>query len=133
MSLDDVKVHRNSDKPAQLQAYAYAYAQGSDIHLGPGQEKYLPHELGHVIQQKENRVKFTVQIKGKVNVNDDNGLENRTTTEALRHEKYLFLTKSEPYHNNNPLHLLVSTVETLISKENTNWAQYIRKVSEEKK
>ena len=36
MSLDDAKVHRNSDKPAQLQAHAYA--QGIDIHLGTGQE-----------------------------------------------------------------------------------------------
>ena len=73
MSLDDVKVHHNSDKPAQLQAHAYA--QGTDIHLGPGQEKHLPHELGHVVQQKQGRVKPTLQMKGKVNVNDDAGLE----------------------------------------------------------
>jgi hypothetical protein len=73
MSLDDVKVHRNSDKPAQLQAHAYA--QGNDIHLGPSQEKHLPHELAHVVQQKEGRVKPTMQMKGKVNVNDDAGLE----------------------------------------------------------
>ncbi|HAA20749.1 MAG TPA: hypothetical protein DCP28_19025, partial [Cytophagales bacterium] len=39
--MDDVKVHYNSDKPAQLQAHAYA--QGTDIHLAPGQEKHLPH------------------------------------------------------------------------------------------
>jgi len=73
LSLNDVKVHRNSDKPAQLQAHAYA--QGTDIHLGPGQEKHLPHELGHVVQQKQGRVKPTVQLKGKVNINDDPGLE----------------------------------------------------------
>lgn len=73
LSLGDVKVHRNSDKPAQLQAHAYA--QGTDIHLGPGQEKHLPHELGHVVQQKEGRVKPTVQLKDKVNINDDSGLE----------------------------------------------------------
>ena len=73
MSMDDVKVHRNSDKPAQLQAHAFA--QGTDIHLGPGQEKHLPHELGHVVQQKQGRVKPTIQMKGKVNVNDDAGLE----------------------------------------------------------
>uniref|UniRef100_UPI004047C40A eCIS core domain-containing protein n=1 Tax=Algoriphagus sp. TaxID=1872435 RepID=UPI004047C40A len=73
LSLSDVKVHRNSDKPAQLQAHAYA--QGTDIHLGPGQEKHLPHELGHVVQQKQGRVKPTVQLKGKVNINDDAGLE----------------------------------------------------------
>ena len=73
MSLDDVKVHHNSDKPAQLQAHAYA--QGTDIHLGPGQEKHLPHEAWHVVQQKQGRVKPTMQMKGKVNINDDIGLE----------------------------------------------------------
>jgi hypothetical protein len=72
-SMDDVKVHRNSDKPAQLNAHAYA--QGTDIHLGPGQEKHLPHELGHVVQQKEGRVKATKQLKGKTPINDDVGLE----------------------------------------------------------
>ncbi|GAA3591912.1 DUF4157 domain-containing protein [Flavivirga amylovorans] len=72
-SMDDVKVHRNSDKPAQLQAHAYA--QGTNIHLGPGQEKHLPHEAWHVVQQKQGRVKPTMQMKGKVNINDDAGLE----------------------------------------------------------
>jgi len=73
MSMDDVKVHHNSDKPAQLQAHAYA--QGTEIHLASGQEKHLPHEAWHVVQQKQGRVKPTMQMKGKVNVNDDAGLE----------------------------------------------------------
>jgi hypothetical protein len=72
-AMDDVKVHRNSDKPAQLNAHAYA--QGTDIHLASGQEKHLPHEAWHVVQQKQGRVKPTLQMKGKVNVNDDEGLE----------------------------------------------------------
>lgn len=50
-AMDDVKVHYNSDKPAQFQAFAYA--QGTDIHIGPGQEKHLPHEAWHVVQQKQ--------------------------------------------------------------------------------
>ena len=73
MSMDHVKVHYNSDKPAQLQAHAYA--QGSDIHVAPGQEQHLPHEAWHVVQQAQGRVKPTVQMKGGVNVNDDVGLE----------------------------------------------------------
>jgi len=73
MSLDDVKVHRNSDKPAQLNAHAYA--QGTDIHLGAGQEKHLPHEAWHVVQQKQGRVRPTLQMKEGVLVNDDSGLE----------------------------------------------------------
>src|SRR6202012_4034118 len=72
-SMDDVKVHYNSDKPSQLQAHAYA--QGTDIHVAPGQEKYLPHEAWHVVQQKQGRVKPTMQMKQGVQVNDDKGLE----------------------------------------------------------
>lgn len=73
-AMDDVKVHYNSAKPAQLQAHAYA--QGTDIHLGSGQEKHLPHEAWHVVQQKQGRVQPTMQMKGNINVNDDAGLEN---------------------------------------------------------
>ena len=72
-SMDDVNVHRNSDKPQQVQAHAYA--QGTDIHLGPGQEKHLPHEAWHVVQQKQGRVKPTMQMMKKVNINDDLVLE----------------------------------------------------------
>jgi len=73
MSMDHVRVHYNSDRPGQLQAHAYA--QGSDIHVAPGQEKHLPHEAWHVVQQAQGRVKPTVQMKGNVPVNDDAGLE----------------------------------------------------------
>ncbi len=72
-SMDEVRVHYNSSSPAQLQAHAYA--QGTNIHLGPGQEKHLPHEAWHVVQQKQGRVKPTLQTKGGMNVNDDTGLE----------------------------------------------------------
>jgi len=80
-SLDDVKVHYNSSKPAQLKAHAYA--QGSDIHLGPGQEKHLPHEAWHVVQQKQGRVQATTQMKG-IDVNDDSGLEKEADVMGAR-------------------------------------------------
>ena len=73
-SMDDVKVHYNSPKPASLQAYAYA--QGTNIHIGPGQEKHLPHEAWHMAQQKQGRVQPTMQMKEGVPVNDDKGLEH---------------------------------------------------------
>ena len=78
ISIDDVKVHYNSSQPAQLNAHAYA--QGTDIHVAPGQEKHLPHEAWHVVQQKQGRVKPTTQLKGKVNINDDKGLELEADT-----------------------------------------------------
>ena len=71
-NMDDVRVHYNSSKPAQLQAHAYA--QGTEIHIAPGQEKHLPHEAWHVVQQKQGRVKPTLQMKG-IAINDDSYLE----------------------------------------------------------
>lgn len=73
MSMDSVKVHYNSSKPAQLNALAYA--QGSDIHVARGQEQHLPHEAWHVVQQAQGRVQPTMQMKDGVPVNDDKGLE----------------------------------------------------------
>lgn len=74
MSMDHVKVHYSSDKPSQLNAHAYA--QGSDIHVAPGQEKHLPHEAWHIVQQAQGRVRPTMQMKGSVPVNDDKSLEH---------------------------------------------------------
>ncbi len=68
-SLDDVRVHHNSDKPSQLQAHAYA--QGTDIHVAPGQDKHLPHEAWHVVQQKQGRVQPTKQLKEDPALNED--------------------------------------------------------------
>jgi hypothetical protein len=77
IGMDDVRVHYNSAKPAQLQAHAYA--QGSDIHVAPGQERHLAHEAWHVVQQKQGRVKPTLQLKG-VAINDDSVLEREADT-----------------------------------------------------
>lgn len=81
-SMDDVKVHYNSSQPAQLNAHAYA--QGTDIHIASGQEQHLPHEAWHVVQQKQGRVKPTLQMKGTVNVNDDAGLEKEADVMGAR-------------------------------------------------
>lgn len=70
--LSGVRVHRNSSKPEAIQAYAFA--QGQDIHLAPGQEKHLPHEGWHVVQQMQGRVQPTIQKKD-TRINDDAALE----------------------------------------------------------
>ncbi|HVI46339.1 MAG TPA: DUF4157 domain-containing protein [Chitinophaga sp.] len=84
LAMDDVNVHYNSGQPARLQAAAYA--QGPDIHLGPGQEKHLPHEAWHVVQQKQGRVQPTAQHNG-IGINNSPGLENEADIkgeEAMR-------------------------------------------------
>lgn len=82
LSMDDVRVHRNSSKPATLQANAYA--QGRDIHLGPGQERHLPHEAWHVVQQAQGRVRATRQMSGGMPINDDAGLEHEADVMGAR-------------------------------------------------
>lgn len=86
--MDDVKVHYNSPKPAQIDALAYA--QGTDIHIGPGQEKHLPHEAWHVVQQKQGRVVSTTQIGG-VHINDSAQLEKEADFFGMKARNKLHL------------------------------------------
>lgn len=94
MSMNDVKVHYNSSKPAQL--HAHAYAQGTDIHVAPGQEKHVPHEAWHVVQQKQGRVKATTQMKGMVPVNDDAGLEKEADVMGAKAVQMASMEEEEP-------------------------------------
>ncbi len=82
LDMSGVRVHRNSSKPAALQAHAYA--QGKDIHLGPGQEQHLPHEAWHVVQQAQGRVRPTVQMAQGLALNNDAALEREADQMGAR-------------------------------------------------
>jgi hypothetical protein len=58
--------------------------------------------------------------------------EYRTTCESLKKELFLFLTRAEPYAAGEAFSMLVQKVETLISKENTNWAQSLARPERKK-
>lgn len=73
ISLDGVKVHYNSAKPAALNARAFT--QGADIYLGPKEEEHLPHEAWHVVQQRQGRVQPTIILAKGLPANDDAALE----------------------------------------------------------
>lgn len=96
-SMDDVQVHYNSGKPAQLQAHAYA--QGTEIHIAPGQEQHLPHEAWHVVQQKQGRVQPTMQMKGVVPVNDDAGLEKEADVMGVKAMNVTQMINNKPQSN----------------------------------
>lgn len=70
--LSGVRVNYNSPKPTQLNALAYT--QGLGIEVAPGQERHLPHEAWHVVQQMQGRVRPTMEVNG-YGVNGDRGLE----------------------------------------------------------
>lgn len=72
-ALDNVRVHYASPQPAQLQAHAFA--QGTNIHVAPGQESHVPHEAWHVVQQMQRRVPVTRHAGNGTPINDDVHLE----------------------------------------------------------
>lgn len=52
--------------------------------------------------------------------------EYRTTSETLKHEKYLFKANAAPYNEEKePYKLLVTRIESIISREHSVWGQYI--------
>lgn len=61
----------------------------------------------------------------------ENWINYRTTSETLKHEKFLFMTKSGVYREDKSQETaynnLVTRIETIISKENTNWQQKLNK------
>jgi hypothetical protein len=84
LSMDDVHVHYNSAKPVQFSALAYA--QGRDIHVAPGQQRHLPHEAWHVVQQAQGRVRPTTQLQDGVPANDDEGMEREADVMGAKAE-----------------------------------------------
>lgn len=71
-SFDDVRVHYNSDVPAQFQAHALTI--GNQVHIAPGQERHRDHELGHVVQQKRGEVRPDSKVNG-MNANTNESME----------------------------------------------------------
>lgn len=70
--VSNVNIETNSSDPGKVGAHAYA--QGNTVKVAPGQEKHIPHEIGHVVQQREGMVKANTSVNG-MPVNDDPGLE----------------------------------------------------------
>src|SRR5258708_2010375 len=81
--LSGVRVHLNSSQPAALDALAYA--QGSEIHVAPGQERHLAHEGWHVVQQLQGRVRPTLEAGG-VSMNTDPRLEREAEVMGTREQ-----------------------------------------------
>lgn len=84
-----VNIHENSAEASNIGAKAYT--QGNDIHFAPGEfspnsqqgQELVGHELTHVVQQRNQNVAPTGNIKG-VAVNADAGLESEADTEGKK-------------------------------------------------
>lgn len=59
----------------------------------------------------------------QVNQHQQNWIAYRSTCEALKHEKYLYLGKAAPYSNTLDAHaLLAERIESMVSQEHAKWA-----------
>jgi hypothetical protein len=63
-----------------------------------------------------------------------NWITYRSTAEALKHEKYLYLARADVYAGSrNPLRLLAERIEGLISQEHARWISSRRHQDDEEK
>src|SRR3974390_984287 len=64
-------------------------------------------------------------LEGMLHLNQyqQNWISYRSTHEALKHEKYPYLAKADPYNNAPDAHaLLAERIESLVSQEHAKWA-----------
>ena len=97
IDMSDVRVHANSDKPAQLNALAYT--QGNEIYLEAGEERNLPHEAWHAVQQKQGRVRATMQMR-EFGINDDLPLEQEADMMGAKAAQFVPKPEKEPVQEN---------------------------------
>lgn len=99
-----VNIHKDSSQAKEMGAKAFA--QGSDIHFAPGQfnpesrsgQELIGHELGHVVQQKEGKVKPNFEVKGKP-VNNDAGLEKEADSFGVSYANAISSGAENPIQN----------------------------------
>lgn len=81
------EVHYNSPEPEKLGVKAFT--KNAEVYLAPGEsEETLKHELGHVIQQKKEKIPATTKI-GEQQVNLDPKLEQEADNFAKHIEDHI--------------------------------------------
>ena len=89
----------------------------------------LPTETSRIIQVAAGMISvllaFLVGFQSFQTLKD-NSASYRATTEALKHEKFLFLARSEKYSGEFAFVELVESVEGIISREESDWTQALR-------
>ncbi len=100
LSLDEVRVHYNSDKPAKIGALAYA--EYPNIYIGKGEEKHLAEEVWHIVQQMKGEAKANTTFEGGKKGNNEEGLEATAVEEGQKSERATVAPKQQegPIENN---------------------------------
>ncbi len=73
-----VVVHLNTnDMEGTLRLAAKAFAEGTEIHIGPGEERHLPHDASHVVQRQ------IVNLRQLATASQEVSQDTRTLAEKL--------------------------------------------------
>jgi hypothetical protein len=111
LDLSDVRVVRRSEMPHSLGALACASDRRID--LAAGEERHLPHEAWHVVQQRQGRVARTSYV-GRTPINDDPALEREADlmgARAARTERFTPVARRRRHTRTSPTQLK-STIAT---------------------
>lgn len=93
LSLDEVRVHYNSDKPAEIGALAYA--EYPNIYIAPGEEKHLAEEVWHIVQQMKGEAKANTTFKGGKKGNNEDKLEKEAQEKGDKLEQTTIPSKEQ--------------------------------------
>lgn len=110
----DRKSSQGQQRFKWLKALEMAAAASIPVVAAFGVPVYVAGILGAVV----------VLTEGLLHVNQyhQNWITYRSTAEALKHEKYLFLARADVYGGSSrPLRLLAERIEGLISQEHARW------------
>ena len=94
----------------------------SALNISPGSAACFGHSLSWIIGGLG--VLITI-LEGLLHLNQyqQNWISYRSTCEGLKHEKYTYVAKAPPYHNEAERHaLLAERIESLVSQEHAKWA-----------
>lgn len=64
-----------------------------------------------------------IEAISKLNKYHENWIQYRTTCEMLKYQKYLYITHSAPYNNDDEAieNVFVRNIENIVSSENNQW------------
>lgn len=87
------------------------------VHMLEGKVKFLVGALGV-------SVAFVSSVQALYK-HQENWVQYRSTGEALKSEKHLYLTQAPPYDTPDAFTLFVQRAEGLLTKETSGWTQHI--------
>jgi len=128
-----VNIHANSGQATNIGALAYT--QGNDVHFAPGQfnpdsqkgQELIGHELTHVVQQRQGRVRPDAEQYKSLNINSDTSLEKEADvmgTKAAQGESVQFKTNNSKVSNKIPSASSIQKVDNPTAQDYKNFTDF---------